>query len=105
MKTQPIRLIEKQGLTFVKDNKSKVFRPQELSTEFFNKLNPEMDRLEYAAQKVKKPIYFYPLSEERSLMNFGTYTYVINNDLPQKELSELLSKCVQKTYNACNISK
>ena len=105
MKAQALNLIEKNGLSYVKTKSSKVFRPQELPVEIFKKLNPEMQKLEYAAQKVNKPIYFYPLSKDRTLMNFGPYTSVIMNDLPENELSELLSKQVERTYKSCNINR
>ena len=105
MKTQPLKTIEQKSMTYVKTAKSKVFRPIQLPDQIFNKLTPEMSKLEYAAKIVDRPIYFYPLSEERSLMNFGPHTTVIMNDLPQNELSELLSSVVDKTYKVYNINK
>ena len=103
MKTQSLKLIEQKGLTYVKTPESRVFRPDQLQKEIYNNLSPEMDKLEYAANLVRKPIYFYPLSEERTLMNFGPHTSVIMNNLPQKELSSFLSAQVEKTYKSCNI--
>ena len=105
MKPLSVKLIEKNGLTYVKPASSKVFVPQELSTHLFNKLAPEMDKLEYAAQTINKPMYFYPLSSKDTLMNFGPYTSIIRNDLPEKELSQLLREAVDKTYKVCNINK
>ena len=105
MKTLLVKLLDQRGLMYIGTPKDMVLRPLQLPMEIYNKLTPEMQKLKYAADKVQKPIYFYPLSKDRTLMNFGPYTSVIMNDISEKELSDFLSKQVEKTYKVCNINK
>lgn len=105
MKTEPLISVMKDGLLYFKPKKSRVFIPEELGTDIYNKLQAEKDNLEYVCNKVKKDVYFYPLSNKRTLMNFGPHTSVISNDVSSKNLKEILRTAADKTYKVCNINK
>ena len=105
MKTEPLNYIMKDGLLYFKPKNSRVFIPEELPTKIYNKLQVEKENLEHLCNIAKKDAYFYPLSEKRTLMNFGPHTSVISNDISDKQLKELLITEADRTYKACNINK
>lgn len=99
MKTQPLQIIlGPNNLRYVKTKDSKVFLPMELGDEMFNKIQKESNNLEYVAKLVDKPIYFYPKSESATLMNFGTYTSVLDNDGTYSEVRDQINSLTNKVY-------
>ena len=101
MKAEAIKMIKgPYGLNYVKTAKSKVFLPIEMKDEMYNKIQPEMENLEYFARAIDKPIYFYPKSDKLTLMNMGTLTTALDNDLPQGKIAAKMYEHMSKVNKA-----
>ena len=83
--------------TYIKPENSRVFIPQELETEAYNKIAKNIDMLEQAAKIADKDIFFVP-KKDNALMNFGPYSTLIDVKLQDSEIIHSLNDIIHKTY-------
>lgn len=97
MKAESIKLIKGPlNYTYAKTPASKVFLPIELADEVYNKITPELPKLEKYAHLSGKPIQFAPKGEKATLMNYGTYTTVLRNEELQEKIAAQIYEHVNK---------
>ena len=84
--------------TYIQPEGSRVFIPQELKTEAYNKIAKNVEMLEQAASRVNKNVYFVP-KQENVLMNFGPYTTLIDVKLKDSQVIHQMNDVISKTYS------
>lgn len=75
--------------------KQMVKLPVEMEDAMYNKIASQMPRLEYMAKYANSPITFAPKGKS-TLMNFGTFTTVLDNSSTQSEIAEQMYSHINK---------
>ena len=86
-----------KNFTYVMPEGSRVYIPQELRTEAYNKIAKNVEMLEQAASKADKNMYFIP-KKDNVLMNFGPHTTLIDINLKNSEIIHKMNDVIHKTY-------
>ena len=69
--------------------------PVEIEDTMYNKIASQMPRLEYAAKSANTPMTFAPKGKS-TLMNFGSFTTVLDNSSTQSEIAEQMYSHINK---------
>ena len=75
--------------------KQMVKLPVEIEDTMYNKIASQMPRLEYAAKSANTPMTFAPKGKS-TLMNFGSFTTVLDNSSTQSEIAEQMYSHINK---------
>lgn len=86
-------------------DKSLVELPIELEDDIYNKIAKNYKKMDYVSKTINTPMKFARKGNKSTLMNFGPYTYYINNYAKAEEVNKAIDDIIQKTYAVKNINK